>query len=62
MTNRGLRLEECAVGDVYPSRFGRTSSQTDNTWFTALTMNVNQIHLNAPRRPDRVRHPPTDAV
>ncbi len=34
------------MGDVYRSRVGRTVSQADNTWFTLLTHNTNQIHFN----------------
>jgi acyl dehydratase len=43
----GPFLEDFAVGDVYRSRLGRTISSTDNTWFTLLTMNTNQVHFNA---------------
>ena len=43
---RGRFFEDFAVGDVYRSRLGRTISETDNTWFTALTMNTNQVHFN----------------
>jgi len=43
----GPFLEDFAVGDVYRSRLGRTISEADNTWFTLLTMNTNQIHFNA---------------
>jgi acyl dehydratase len=45
---RGRFLEDFQVGDVYRSRLGRTISEPDNTWFTLLTMNTNQIHFNAP--------------
>ena len=45
---RGRFLEDFAVGDVYRSRLGRTITETDNTWFTLLTMNTNQMHFNAP--------------
>ena len=45
---RGRFLEDFAVGDVYRSRLGRTVTETDNTWFTLLTMNTNQMHFNAP--------------
>ncbi len=48
MTDGGRCLEDFAVGDVYRSRLGRTISETDNTWFTLLTMNTNQMHFNAP--------------
>ena len=40
-------FEDFTVGDVYRSRVGRTISQADNTWFTLLTHNTNQIHFNA---------------
>ena len=43
---RGRFLEDFAVGDVYRSRLGRTISEADNTWFTCLTMNTNQMHFN----------------
>ena len=39
-------FEDFSVGDVYRSRVGRTISQADNTWFTLLTHNTNQIHFN----------------
>jgi acyl dehydratase len=41
-------LEDFAVGDVYRSRLGRTVTETDNAWFTLLTMNTNQMHFNRP--------------
>ncbi len=43
---RGPFLEDFAVGDCLRSSLGRTISETDNTWFTLLTMNTNQIHFN----------------
>ena len=39
--------EELQVGDVYPSRHGRTVLEADNVWFTLLTMNTNPIHFDA---------------
>ena len=33
---------------MYRSRLGRTVGDGDNTWFTLLTMNTNQIHFNTP--------------
>ncbi len=45
---RGRFLEDFAVGDVYRSRLGRTVTEVDNTWFTLLTMNTNQMHFNEP--------------
>lgn len=44
---KGRFLEDFEVGDVYRSRLGRTISEVDNTWFTMLTGNTNQIHFNA---------------
>jgi itaconyl-CoA hydratase len=43
---RGRFLEDFDVGDTFSSRLGRTISETDNTWFTLLTMNSNQLHFN----------------
>jgi acyl dehydratase len=44
---RGRFYEDFDVGDVFRSRLGRTITETDNIWFTNLTMNTNQIHFNA---------------
>lgn len=44
---RGRFLEDFKVGDTFRSRLGRTISEADNTWFTLLTMNTNQLHFNA---------------
>ena len=44
---QGRYLEDFEVGDVYRSSVGRTMSEADNTWFTLLTNNDNQIHFNA---------------
>ena len=44
---RGRFLEDFDVGDVFVSRLGRTITETDNIWFTCLTMNTNQIHFNS---------------
>ena len=45
---RGRFYEDFEAGDVYRSRFGRTITDTDNIWFTCLTMNTNPIHFNVP--------------
>jgi len=45
---KGRFYEDFSVGDVYRSRFGRTITDTDNIWFTCLTMNTNPIHFNVP--------------
>lgn len=43
---RGRFFEDFEPGDVFRSRFGRTVTESDNLWFTALTMNTNQVHFN----------------
>ena len=45
--DRGRFFEDFKVGDVYRHPMGRTLSETDNTWFTLLTCNTNEIHFNA---------------
>jgi len=47
-TWRGRFYEDFEIGDVYRSRLGRTITETDNIWFTCLTLNTNQIHFNTP--------------
>jgi acyl dehydratase len=44
---QGRFFEDFKVGDVYRHAMGRTLSETDNTWFTLLTCNTNEIHFNA---------------
>jgi acyl dehydratase len=44
---QGRFYEDFQVGDVYQHPLGRTVTQTENTWFTLLTMNTNQSHFNA---------------
>jgi itaconyl-CoA hydratase len=39
-------FEDFTVGDVYRCRYGRTVTEADNTWFTLLTNNTNQLHFN----------------
>jgi len=43
----GRYYEDFTVGDVYEHRPGRTLSETDNTWFTLLTMNTHPMHFDA---------------
>ena len=43
----GRFFEDFKMGDVYRHQLGRTLTETDNTWFTLLTCNSNQIHFNA---------------
>lgn len=45
---RGRFFEDFEVGDTYRSRLGRTITETDNIWFTCLTLNTNQVHFNTP--------------
>lgn len=40
-------LEDLHAGDRFRSHIGRTITEADNVWFTALTMNTNEIHFNA---------------
>ncbi|GAA1846375.1 MaoC family dehydratase [Actinomadura bangladeshensis] len=42
----GRFYEDFQVGDVYRHPLGRTVTESDNTWFTLLTMNTNQMHFN----------------
>lgn len=44
---QGRYFEDFEIGDVYQHRLGRTITETDNTWFTLLTLNTNQMHFNA---------------
>lgn len=43
---QGRLFEDFTVGDVYQHPLGRTVTEADNTWFTLLTMNSNQMHFN----------------
>lgn len=43
----GRYLEDFTVGDVYQHTLGRTISEVDNSWFTMLTLNTNQMHFNS---------------
>ena len=42
----GRYYEDFKIGDVYEHRPGRTITQSDNTWFTLLTMNPHTIHFD----------------
>lgn len=42
----GRCYEDFEVGDIYVHPLGRTISQTDNTWFTLLTLNTNNVHFD----------------
>ncbi|PSQ06843.1 monoamine oxidase [Halobacteriales archaeon QS_6_71_20] len=43
---QGRYYEDFSVGDVYKHPYGRTVTETDNVWFTNLTMNSNPMHFN----------------
>lgn len=42
----GRYYDDFIIGDVYEHRPGRTITQTDNIWFTLLTMNTHPIHFD----------------
>ncbi|MEL6236174.1 MAG: MaoC family dehydratase [Pseudomonadota bacterium] len=42
----GRYFEEFEVGHIYEHRPGRTITETDNTWFTLLTMNTHPMHFD----------------
>ena len=42
----GRYYEDFKLGEVYEHRPGRTITQSDNTWFTLLTMNQHPIHFD----------------
>jgi acyl dehydratase len=44
---QGRVFEDFEAGDVYRHPLGRTITQTDNIWFTLLTVNNNPIHFDA---------------
>ena len=43
----GRYYEDFKVGDTYEHRPGRTVTETENTWFTLLTMNTHPLHFDA---------------
>ena len=43
---KGRYYEDFEIGDIYHHPLGRTISESDNTWFTLLSMNPNQLHFN----------------
>ena len=42
----GRVFEDFTVGDVYEHRPGRSITESDNTWFTLLTMNQHPLHFD----------------
>lgn len=43
----GRYYEDFLVGDIYEHRPNRTITETDNTWFTLLTMNTHPMHFDS---------------
>lgn len=43
---QGRYYEDFEVGDVYKHPYGRTVTETDDVWFTNITMNTNPMHFN----------------
>lgn len=42
----GRYYDDFTVGDVYEHRPGRTITESDNTWFTLITMNQHPLHFD----------------
>lgn len=42
----GRYYEDFTPGDIYEHRPGRTVTETDNIWFTLLTMNTHPLHFD----------------
>jgi itaconyl-CoA hydratase len=42
----GRYYDDFKIGDVYEHRPGRTITETDNSWFTLLTMNTHPLHFD----------------
>jgi len=42
----GRYYDDFTVGDVYEHRPGRTITESDNTWFTLITMNTHPLHFD----------------
>jgi acyl dehydratase len=42
----GRYYEDFEIGDIYKHPYGRTVTETDNVWFTNLSMNLNPMHFN----------------
>jgi acyl dehydratase len=43
----GRCFEDFEVGHIYEHRPGRTITETDNTWFTLITMNTHPLHFDS---------------
>ncbi|QXQ15662.1 MaoC family dehydratase [Skermania piniformis] len=47
IVQRGLWFDELEPGVCYKHRPGRTITEADNVWFSAITMNPQALHLDA---------------
>jgi acyl dehydratase len=43
---QGRYYEDFTEGDIYKHPYGRTITETDDVWFTNVTMNLNPMHFN----------------
>ena len=43
---QGRYYEDFKVGDIYAHPHGRTITEADNVWFSAITMNASPLHLD----------------
>lgn len=43
---QGRFYEDFTVGDIYKHPYGRTITETDDVWFTNVTLNCNPMHFN----------------
>lgn len=48
----GRFFEDFEEGDIYKHPYGRTVTETDDVWFTNITMNLNPMHFNEPYAAD----------
>lgn len=42
---QGRYYEDFRIGDIYKHPYGHTVTETDNVWFTNVTMNANPMHF-----------------
>ena len=46
LRTKGNRYEDFTVGQTFEHHWGRTITESDNTWFTLLTMNKHPLHFD----------------
>ncbi len=56
----GPSYEDFSIGEMLNHSGGRTITETDSIWFTLLTCNTNQIHLNKEYSEENFSNPPFD--